>query len=52
MRATARCFPPRRGRTHSPIANDARGLVLGAMYDAQGLRVASVAQEGLVRLPR
>jgi len=38
--------------SHSPVAHDARGLVLGAMYDARGTRVASVAQEGLVRAPR
>jgi acyl-CoA thioesterase-2 len=39
--------------SHSPIARAARGLVLGAMYDrATGARIASVAQEGLVRVPR
>ena len=38
--------------SHSPIAHGARGLVIGAMYDAQGVRVASVVQEGLVRVPR
>ena len=38
--------------SHSPVAHDARGLVYGAMYDASGARVASVVQEGLVRVPR
>ncbi|NWF65708.1 MAG: thioesterase family protein [Chloroflexi bacterium] len=38
--------------SHSPVAFAARGLVLGAMYDTRGARVASVAQEGLVRVPR
>jgi acyl-CoA thioesterase II len=39
--------------SHSPVAHAARGLVLGAMYDrATGARIASVAQEGLVRVPR
>jgi acyl-CoA thioesterase-2 len=38
--------------SHSPVANAARGLVLGAMYDRSGARIASVAQEGLVRIPR
>lgn len=38
--------------SHSPVAHDARGLVHGAMYDPNGARIASVAQEGLVRVPR
>jgi acyl-CoA thioesterase-2 len=38
--------------SHSPVAHAARGLVLGAMYDSQGARIASVAQEGLIRIPR
>ena len=38
--------------SHSPVAHDARGLVHGAMYDPSGARIASVAQEGLVRVPR
>jgi len=38
--------------SHSPVAHDARGLVIGGMYDASGARVASVVQEGLVRVPR
>jgi acyl-CoA thioesterase-2 len=38
--------------SHSPVAHAARGLVIGAMYDASGARVASVVQEGLVRVPK
>jgi len=38
--------------SHSPVAHAARGLVFGAMYDRAGARIASVAQEGLVRIPR
>jgi len=38
--------------SQSPVAHAARGLVLGAMYDRQGVRIASVAQEGLIRIPR
>jgi acyl-CoA thioesterase-2 len=38
--------------SESPVANAARGLVLGAMYDRNGVRIASVAQEGLIRIPR
>jgi acyl-CoA thioesterase-2 len=39
--------------SESPVAHAARGLVLGAMYrPADGARVASVAQEGLIRTPR
>ena len=38
--------------SESPVAHAARGLVLGAMYDRSGTRIASVAQEGLVRIPR
>ncbi len=37
--------------SESPVAQNARGLVLGAMY-REGVRIASVAQEGLVRVPR
>lgn len=33
----------------SPAAAGARGLALGALYTADGVRVASTAQEGLVR---
>jgi len=33
----------------SPIAVAGRGLVLGAMHARSGVRLASVAQEGLIR---
>lgn len=36
----------------SPSASGGRGFVRGAIYDAQGELVASVAQEGLMRLKR
>ncbi|MBI1813731.1 MAG: thioesterase family protein [Deltaproteobacteria bacterium] len=35
--------------TESPVAHAARALLLGAMYDRNGTRVVSVAQEGLLR---
>lgn len=38
--------------SESPAAHNARALILGQMYTLDGVRVASVAQEGLVRLPR
>jgi acyl-CoA thioesterase-2 len=38
--------------SESPVAHAARGLVLGALYDRAGIRIASVAQEGLIRIPR
>jgi len=38
--------------SNSPVAHAARGLVLGAMYDRSSARIASVAQEGIVRIPR
>jgi acyl-CoA thioesterase-2 len=38
--------------SQSPVAHAARGLVFGAMYDRAGVRIASVAQEGLVRIPK
>ena len=39
--------------SQSPAAHAARGLVFGGMYRrSDGLRIASVAQEGLVRIPR
>ncbi|UCE87942.1 MAG: thioesterase family protein, partial [Deltaproteobacteria bacterium] len=38
--------------SESPVAFAARGLVLGAIYQRDGARVASVAQEGLIRIPR
>ena len=36
----------------SPAAHGAIGLSLGSLYDASGVRVASVAQEGVVRIGR
>ncbi|MGH0033964.1 MAG: acyl-CoA thioesterase [Myxococcota bacterium] len=36
----------------SPVAHSARGLIYGAMYRRDGTRVASVVQEGLIRVPR
>jgi len=36
--------------SESPVAYAARALLLGAMYRRDGVRVASVAQEGLLRL--
>lgn len=39
--------------THrSPSASSARGLVTGSMFDRSGALVATVAQEGMVRLPQ
>lgn len=39
--------------SQSPAAHSARGLVFGAMYRrSDGARIASVAQEGLIRIPR
>jgi acyl-CoA thioesterase-2 len=38
--------------SESPVAEAARGLVLGALYTRHGVRVASVAQEGLIRMAR
>jgi len=38
--------------SESPVAHAARGLIFGAMYDPAGRRIASVAQEGLIRVPR
>ena len=35
--------------TDSPVAHGARGLTWGGMYSKDGVRVASVAQEGLFR---
>ena len=37
--------------SESPVAVGGRGLVLGAMYARSGARLASVAQEGLIRRP-
>jgi acyl-CoA thioesterase-2 len=36
--------------SESPIAVAGRGLVIGAMYAADGRRIASSAQEGLIRM--
>jgi acyl-CoA thioesterase-2 len=38
--------------SESPAAHAARALILGQMYNRDGVRVASVAQEGLVRTPK
>jgi acyl-CoA thioesterase-2 len=38
--------------SESPVAQSARGLILGAMYRRDGVRIASVAQEGLIRIVR
>jgi acyl-CoA thioesterase-2 len=38
--------------SESPVAHAARGLIFGAMYATDGRCVASVAQEGLIRIPR
>lgn len=38
--------------SESPVARAARGLVLGAIYTRRGERLASVAQEGLIRTIR
>lgn len=38
--------------SESPVAHAARGLIFGAIYDLEGRRIASVAQEGLIRIPR
>ena len=34
----------------NPVAHAARALVLGSMYRRDGTRIASVAQEGLLRV--
>ncbi len=36
----------------SPVARSARGLIFGSMFTRDGRRIASVAQEGLIRTPR
>jgi len=38
--------------SESPVAHAARALVLGAIYDGSGTRIASVAQEGVLRRAR
>jgi acyl-CoA thioesterase-2 len=35
----------------SPAASGGRGLALGRMFTRDGLLVASVAQEGMIRVP-
>lgn len=35
--------------SESPVAHAARGLIFGGMYTLDGTRIASVAQEGLIR---
>jgi acyl-CoA thioesterase-2 len=36
--------------SESPVAVGGRGLVFGTMYSRAGVRLASVAQEGVIRL--
>ena len=36
--------------THSPAARNSRGLALGHLFNQRGLCVATVAQEGLIRI--
>jgi acyl-CoA thioesterase-2 len=36
--------------SESPIAHGAHGMIFGAIYSPDGRRIASVAQEGLIRL--
>jgi acyl-CoA thioesterase-2 len=38
--------------SQSPIMQDGRAMIFGAIYTPDGLRVASVAQEGLIRVIR
>ncbi len=38
--------------SESPVSHAARALIFGQMYTIDGTRVASVAQEGLIRTPR
>ena len=38
--------------SESPVAHDARGLITGGVYTRAGVRIASVAQEALIRLAR
>lgn len=37
---------------HSPVAHGGRGMALAQVYAADGRLVATVAQEGLIRVPR
>ena len=49
-------LPPAEGwlvyQSRCPAAESSRGLVLGEIYDETGVRLASVAQEGLIREAR
>ncbi len=38
--------------SESPVAHSARALIYGQMYRQDGVRIASVVQEGLIRTPR
>lgn len=38
--------------SESPVARSGRGMIFGAIYRPDGLRIASVAQEGLIRRRR
>jgi acyl-CoA thioesterase-2 len=38
--------------SESPKAAAARGIIFGGLYQQDGTRVASVAQEGLIRIPK
>ena len=38
--------------SESPVAHSARGLIFGSVFGRDGARIASVAQEGLLRLRR
>jgi acyl-CoA thioesterase II len=38
--------------SESPVAHAARGLIFGGLYTSAGVRIASVAQEALIRLAR
>jgi acyl-CoA thioesterase-2 len=38
--------------SESPVAHAARGMIFGGVYTPDGHRIASVAQEGLIRRRR
>ena len=38
--------------SESPVAHAARALIFAQMYRQDGVRVASVVQEGLIRTPK
>jgi acyl-CoA thioesterase-2 len=38
--------------SESPVAHNARALIFGEMWSRDGRRLASVVQEGLIRVPR